>query len=90
LRTSYQQVAPGTHTTGTKNHDASTVNQSKIKEQSIYHPKYVLCDILFVTYINIATYFDTEVPSSGSHHSKCIQSTQQYMFHSSLYAVDMS
>jgi len=37
-----------------------------------------------------ATCFDTEVPTSGSHHSKAIQSTKQYMFHSSLYGVDMS
>jgi len=30
---------------------ADTVSLSKIKEQSIYHPQYVLCDIPFVTYI---------------------------------------
>ena len=56
-----------------------TVKQCEVKEQSIYHPTIAISDTQFVIYIYIniytATCFDTEVPFSGTHHSKGIQST---------------
>jgi len=56
-----------------------TVKQCKVKEQSIYHPKNAICDTPFAIniyiYIYTATCFDTEVPFSGTHHSKSIQLT---------------
>jgi hypothetical protein len=72
-----------------------TVTLCKIKERSIYHLQYVLCDTPFVTYIYIYIYIyiyymfqHKGAIFRDSSYQRYI-STQQYMFHSSLYGVDI-